>query len=114
MNALHRTRTIVLKHPEMDVTVEAEILGFWFNELGRNVGYQLEFADGIRHLTYAEIRQLKQGEDEVESAEIDIPALTNGSDGTIAPFHPRRVAAHPLAIKRHFINRAKRLFGGVQ
>jgi hypothetical protein len=114
MNALHATRTITLRHPELEgVTETVEILDFWF-EAGKNVGYVLEFADKTRNLYYHEVRQLKAGDDPAESEEIDIPALTNGADGYIQPFHPGRVQAHPLAVKRHFIKRALRLFGGVQ
>jgi hypothetical protein len=58
-------KTVTLRHPEHDNVIEtAAVLRPWM-ENGRFVGQVFEFADGVRPLRFAEIRELRVEAQEV-------------------------------------------------
>lgn len=56
LKALH------LRHPENGIPCEAAVVADWIDRRGRFVGYRLRFTgeNQIRHLYFAEIRQLQE------------------------------------------------------
>lgn len=64
----HQTNVqrIDLMHPLVNVPASAHQVG-WYTENGRTIGLKLEFPDGhTAHLTYAEIRELKDAAEAFE------------------------------------------------
>jgi hypothetical protein len=58
-------KTVILKHPEHDgITETVQVLRPWL-ENGRFIGQVFQFADGVRPLRFAEIRELRVEAQEV-------------------------------------------------